>query len=130
MVTVSERAKERLFEQKEAANFGGAEVALRVAAGPTGQWMLIADHARDDDQVVEHRGSTVLLVDPVAQSALDGVQVDCVETTEGDLELILVAQREGVDEDTDDDLEEMDELDEDNDADSDEEPGDDPARKR
>jgi Fe-S cluster assembly iron-binding protein IscA len=130
MVTVSERAKERLFEQKEAANFGGAEVALRVAAGPTGQWMLIADHARDDDQVVEHRGSTVLLVDPVAQSALDGVQVDCVETTEGDLELILVAQREGVDEDTDDDLEEMDELDEDNDADTDEEQGDDPARKR
>jgi Fe-S cluster assembly iron-binding protein IscA len=130
MVTVSERAKERLFEQKEAANFGGAEVALRVAAGPTGQWMLIADHARDDDQVVEHRGSTVLLVDPVAQSALDGVQVDCVETTEGDLELILVAQREGADEDTDDDLEEMDELDEDNDADTDEEPGDDPARKR
>jgi Fe-S cluster assembly iron-binding protein IscA len=130
MVTVSERAKERLFEQKEAANFGGAEVALRVAAGPTGQWMLIADHARDDDQVVEHRGSTVLLVDPVAQSALDGVQVDCVETTEGDLELILVAQREGVDEDTDDDLEEMDELDDDNDADTDEEQGDDPARKR
>ena len=130
MVTVSERAKERLFEQKEAANFGGAEVALRVAAGPTGQWMLIADHARHDDQVVEHRGSTVLLVDPVAQSALDGVQVDCVETTEGDLELILVAQRGGVDEDTDDDLEEMDELDEDNDADTDEEQGDDPARKR
>ncbi|HZO39387.1 MAG TPA: hypothetical protein VFE97_09215 [Methylomirabilota bacterium] len=92
--------------------------------------MLIADHARDDDQVVEHRGSTVLLVDPVAQSALDGVQVDCVETTEGDLELILIAQREGVDEDTDDDLEEMDELDEDNDADTDEEQGDDPARKR
>jgi Fe-S cluster assembly iron-binding protein IscA len=128
MVTVSERAKERLLEQKAAANFGGAEVALRVAAGPTGQWMLIADHARDDDQVVEHRGSTVLLVDPVAQSALDGVQVDCVETTEGDLELILVAQREGVDEDTDDDLEEIDELDEDSDAD--EEQGDDPARKR
>jgi Fe-S cluster assembly iron-binding protein IscA len=129
MVTVSERAKERLFEQKEAANFGGDEVALRVAAGPTGQWMLIADRARDDDQVVEHRGSTVLLVDPVAQSALDGVQVDCVETTEGDLELILVAQREGLDEDTDDDLEEIDELDEDSDADADEQ-GDDPARKR
>jgi Fe-S cluster assembly iron-binding protein IscA len=128
MVTVSERAKERLFEQKEAANFGGAEVALRVAAGPTGQWMLIADHARDDDQVVDYRGSTVLLVDPVAQSALDGVQVDCVETTEGDLELILVAQREGVDEDTDDDLDEIDELDEDGDAD--EEQSDDSTRNR
>ena len=128
MVTVSERAKEQLYEQKEAANFGGAEVALRVAAGPTGQWMLIADHARDDDQVVEHRGSTVLLVDPVAQSALDGVQVDCVETTEGDLELILVAQAEGLDEDTDDDLEEIDEVDEDIDAD--EERGDGSTRNR
>ena len=130
MVTVSERAKERLFEQREAANFGGDEVALRVAAGPTGQWMLIADHARDDDQVVEHRGSTVLLVDPVAQSALDGVQVDCVETTEGDLELILVAQRDSVDEDIDDDLEEIDELDEDSDPDADEEQGEDRARQR
>jgi hypothetical protein len=49
------------------------------------------DHAHEDDQVVECRGSTVLLVDPVAQSALDGVRVDCVETTEGDTELMLVA---------------------------------------
>jgi Fe-S cluster assembly iron-binding protein IscA len=91
MVTVSERARERLFEQKQAANLEGEAVGLRVAAGPTGQWMLVADHAHEDDQVVEHRGSTVLLVDPVAQSALDGVRVDCVETTEGDTELMLVA---------------------------------------
>ena len=91
MVTVSERAKDRLLEQKEAANLPAADVALRVAAGPTGQWMLVADRQRQDDQVVEHRGATVLLVDPVAQSALDGVQVDCVETTDGDVELVLVA---------------------------------------
>jgi len=32
--------------------------------------MLIADHEREDDQIVEHKGSTVLLLDPVAQSAL------------------------------------------------------------
>ncbi len=105
MVTVSERAKERLLEQKEAASLTGAEVALRVAAGPTGQWMLVADHARKDDQVVEHRGSTVLLVDPVAQSALDGVQVDCVETTEGDLELILVAEGDDTDHGVDEESE-------------------------
>jgi Fe-S cluster assembly iron-binding protein IscA len=121
MVTVSECAKDRLLEQKVAANVGGAEVALRVAAGPTGQWMLIADYARDDDQVVEHRGSTVLLVDPVAQNALDGVQVDCVETTEGDVELILVAQREGFDED--DDLEDLDDLDDGTDHDGEESDG-------
>src|SRR5262245_59542560 len=91
MLTVTEQAKERLLEQKRDANLQGEAVGLRVAAAPTGQWMLIADHAREDDQVVEYRGSTVLLVDPAAQSALDGVRVDCAQTTEGDIELILVA---------------------------------------
>jgi Fe-S cluster assembly iron-binding protein IscA len=94
MVTVSQRAKEELFEelleQQQAANLEGAAISLRVAAFPNGQWVLVPDHPREDDQVVEFRGSTVLLVDPVAQSALDGVRVDCVETTEGDRELILV----------------------------------------
>jgi Fe-S cluster assembly iron-binding protein IscA len=90
-VTVSERAKEELLEQKQAANLEGEAIGLRVAAGPNGQWMLVADDAREDDQVVKFRGSTVLLVDPLAQSALDGVRVDCIETTEGDTELILVA---------------------------------------
>src|SRR5438309_10252146 len=91
MVIISERAKERLLEQKQAANLGGEAVGLRVAAGQTGQWMLVADHAHEDGQVVEYRGSTVLLVDPVAQSALDGVRVDCGGTTEGDAELLRVA---------------------------------------
>ena len=56
---------------------------------------------------MEHRGSTVLLVDPVAQSALDGVRVDCVQTTEGDTELILVALD---DDDADSDGDEESEL--------------------
>lgn len=90
MVTVSERAKETLFEQKQAANLGEEEIALRVAAGPTGHWVLLADHRRDDDQVVEHRGSTVLLVDPAAQTALDGARLDCVLTPQGDTELVLI----------------------------------------
>jgi len=100
MVAVSERAKQKLLEQKQAANIDEAEIGLRVAAAPTGQWMLVADHARDDDQVVEHKGTTVLLVDPVAQSARDGVQVDCVETAEGEVELILTAETEEEEEET------------------------------
>jgi len=32
-----------------------------------------------------------MLLDPVAQSALDGVQLDCVQTTDGEIELVLVA---------------------------------------
>jgi Fe-S cluster assembly iron-binding protein IscA len=101
MVNVSERAKERLLEQKQAANLDDSDVGLRVAAGPTGQWTLVADHVREDDQVVEHRGSTVLLLDPVAQSVLDGAEVDCVETTDGDIELVLVAVGEADDENDD-----------------------------
>lgn len=101
MVTVSERAKETLLEQKQAANLQGEEVTLRVAAGPTGQWMLVADHQRDDDQVVEHRGSTVLLVDPAAQTALDGVRLDCLLTPQGETALVLVDvdEPEDIDED-------------------------------
>jgi Fe-S cluster assembly iron-binding protein IscA len=106
MVNVSERAKERLLEQKQAANLDDSDVGLRVAAGPTGQWTLVADHVREDDQVVEHRGSTVLLVDPVAQSVLGGVQVDCVETADGDVELVLVAVGEADDENDDENDEE------------------------
>jgi Fe-S cluster assembly iron-binding protein IscA len=109
MVTVSERAKERLPEQKQAANLDGGAVGLRVAAGPSGQWMLVADHAREDDQIVEYRGSTVLLVDPVAQSALDGVRVDCLETTEDDPELVLVPL-DGEDDESDPDADEENKL--------------------
>jgi len=89
MVAVSERAKKILLEQKRAANIDDADVGLRVAAAPAGQWMLIVDEPRDDDQVVEYDGATVLLVDPEAQSALVGTEVDCVETPEGDVELVL-----------------------------------------
>jgi Fe-S cluster assembly iron-binding protein IscA len=89
MVAVSERAKRILFEQKRAANIDGADVGLRVAAAPSGQWMLLVDEPREGDQVVEHDGTTVLLVDPVAQTALVGAEVDCVETPEGDVELVL-----------------------------------------
>jgi len=102
MVAVSERAKQKLLEQKQAANIAESAIGLRVAAAPTGQWMLVADHVRGDDQVVEHMGSTVLLVDPVAQEALDGVRVDCLETAEGDVELFLTAEIED-DEDVEDD---------------------------
>jgi len=105
MVTVTERAKERLLEQKQAARIEEPEIGLRVSADSTGQWMLIADHARDDDQVVRHNGSTVLLIDPVAQSVLEGTQVDCLETADGEMELVLGA----ADDDEDDDLEADDE---------------------
>jgi len=54
MVTVSERAKARLLEQKRAANLDGEADGLRVVAGPSGQWILVADQAREDDQIFDN----------------------------------------------------------------------------
>ena len=97
-------------EQKQAARIDDVEIGLRVSADSTGQWMLIADHARDDDQVVQHRGSTVLLIDPVAQSVLEGTQVDCVETADGAMELVLGAATDEDDHDLDLDDDDLDEM--------------------
>jgi Fe-S cluster assembly iron-binding protein IscA len=90
MVVVSERAKDLLLERKSEANISDPEMGLRVSADPGGQWILVADHARSGDQVVEHEGVTVLLLDPDIQSALAGTMVDCVQTTEGMVELALM----------------------------------------
>src|SRR5262245_38397989 len=87
MVSVTERAKERLLEQKQAARIEEPEIGLRVSADSTGQWMLIADHARDDDQVVRHNGSTVHRIDPVAQSVLEGTHEDCLGPAYAELEI-------------------------------------------
>ncbi len=54
MVTVSERATARLLEQKHAADLDGEADGLRVAAGPSGQWILVADQAREDDQIFDN----------------------------------------------------------------------------
>jgi Fe-S cluster assembly iron-binding protein IscA len=89
MVAVSERAKQFLFERRQAANINEPEAGLRVEPDPSGQWVLVADHPRSGDQIVEHEGVTILLVDPEAQGALVGAKVDCMETSEGVVELAL-----------------------------------------
>jgi Fe-S cluster assembly iron-binding protein IscA len=89
MVSVSEQAKVLLLERKRAANIHEPDAGLRVAADPAGQWILVADRPRSGDQVVEHEGVTVLLVDPDTQSVLVGAMVDCLHTAEGETELAL-----------------------------------------
>ena len=89
MVGVSERAKEILLDRKLEANISDPEIGLRVATDPGGDWVLVADHPRSGDQVVEHAGVTVLLLSPEVQGALVGTRVDCVEMPGGALELAL-----------------------------------------
>jgi hypothetical protein len=77
-------------ERKQEADIHDAEVGLRVQADPGGEWVLLADHRRSGDQVVEHAGVTVLLVSEDVQSALAGTRVDCLETPDGTVRLALM----------------------------------------
>jgi hypothetical protein len=92
MVAVSERAKELLLERKRAANIAAREGGLRVEE-KGGEWVLVADRARSDDQVVEHEGVPVLLVGREVQAVLAGTRVDCVEARDGSLQLTLTRLR-------------------------------------
>jgi hypothetical protein len=88
MVIVSDRAKQVLLERKHAAHIDEPE-GLRVAVDESGALILVADHPRFDDQLVEHEGATVLLLSPDAQMVLAGMRVDCMQMPDGDVELVL-----------------------------------------
>jgi len=89
MVDVTERAKERLLDMKRLANISAPEVGLRLTPASTGEWQLVPDRATEGDQVVEHDGSKVLLIGANASEVLGDRQVDCRETTPGELHLVL-----------------------------------------
>ena len=95
MVAVTDRAKERLLEMKNLANIDQPEVGLRLEPGDNGQWRLIPDEATESDQIVEHAGSKVLLIDADVSDAVGEGEVDCVETDAGSLELVLTPARDG-----------------------------------
>ena len=88
MVSVTERARRVLLDRKRDENIGEPGAGLRVLLDGTGQWVLVADRVQANDQVVEHAGAPLLLVDPDAQRALAGITVDCLETPDG-AELLL-----------------------------------------
>jgi Fe-S cluster assembly iron-binding protein IscA len=90
MVAVTERAKDVLLERKLAANISEPEIGLRVSSDPSGLWVLVADRPRADDQIVEHKGATVLLIGSEMSDLLAGAKVDCEETAGGDVELVVM----------------------------------------
>jgi Fe-S cluster assembly iron-binding protein IscA len=70
MVTVTERAKEKLKELLQSET-DDPSVGLRLAAAPSGEFGIFTDRERDDDQIVQHQGSAVLLV---GQEMADAMQ--------------------------------------------------------
>lgn len=88
MISVTERARDLLLEARQSATITRPDVGLRLAP-QGGSWELFADRVKADDQVVEHEGSTVLLVGPDVSAALPDVRVDCRDAGGGRLELVL-----------------------------------------
>jgi Fe-S cluster assembly iron-binding protein IscA len=94
MVAVTERARERLLEMKFSASINQPEVGFRLKPAADDRWRLVPDEATESDQVVEHAGSTVLLIDADLSHVLDDGEVDCIETAAGQLELVLTRGEE------------------------------------
>jgi hypothetical protein len=94
MVAVTERARDRLLEMKASSSINEPEVGFRLKLAAQDRWSLVPDQATESDQVVEHDGSTVLLVDAELSDALHDVEVDCMETAPGQVELVLTRGEE------------------------------------
>ena len=75
MVTVTERAKEKLRELLQTET-DDPSVSLRLASAPSGEFGMFADRERDDDQIVEYDGSAVLLVDQKVASTIGDATID------------------------------------------------------
>lgn len=88
MIHVTERAREALkvVQTKMAEQttmVDQTEVALRLAPTDEGQLGVFPDTEREDDQVVEHDGQAVLLIDPDVAGQLAGSTIDFEKTDEG-----------------------------------------------
>ena len=83
MVIVTEGAKQELRRVLASANVDDPEVGLRLVASAPRAFSLALDKEHEGDQVVEHEGAKVLLVGQELSQALEGVTIDCQETSEG-----------------------------------------------
>ena len=88
MINVTENAKEELKRISTEA-VDQPESKLRLVASQEGQLGLIVDSEREGDQLVEHQGSTVLVVGQELSAALEGIGIDC-QDTDGGPRLVLV----------------------------------------
>lgn len=96
MLTVTERAKETLARLKAStASREDTDAGLRLllAAGDM-QFGLQVDHWKPGDQVIEHAGAKVLLVDDALADALSDATIDAESMGQGD-DLVITRPRAG-----------------------------------
>ena len=82
MIEVSDGAKAQL-KNMLAENSADKDAILRLTASDEGQLGLIMDKEMPGDQVVEHEGAKVLLVEEHLASHLSSVSMEVEETPEG-----------------------------------------------
>ena len=82
MIAVTERAKEELKNRlSHGTDVSG--LGVRLSSYTPGKFELVADQPRDEDQVVEHEGLSVLLVEKQISDMLDGATLDYRQTDAG-----------------------------------------------
>ena len=82
MIDVTERAKQEL-KKLLANNVDNPLAGLRLTTNESQQLGLGVDIEREDDQVVEHDGSKVLIVENGLADSLSEVSLDVEDTPEG-----------------------------------------------
>ena len=82
MLTVTESARQKLKEAL-VANTDDPDMSLRLVANLPGHFEFVMDKETEDDQVVEHDGRKILLVDSELDHALEGMTIDYEENAEG-----------------------------------------------
>ena len=92
MIGVTERAKQELKNILR-DNVDHPEACLRLTVNPEGQLGLGVDVAGPDDNVVEHEGSYVLLVEPDLATRLVGISLDVEDNPEGS-KLVVVSDQQ------------------------------------
>ncbi|HET8575697.1 MAG TPA: hypothetical protein VFO18_01265 [Methylomirabilota bacterium] len=76
MVMVTMRAKEALVRIRASANVNDPDIGLRLEAANAG-FGLFPDRGKPGDQIVEHDGEKILLIDDKLSEALTGARIDC-----------------------------------------------------
>jgi Fe-S cluster assembly iron-binding protein IscA len=97
MVTVTMRAKEALARMRASANVSDPMVGLRLEKASEGRFGLFPDHEKPGDQIVEHEGAKVLLIDDELTESLAGTRIDGKTTDQG-LQLVIAKAREETEE--------------------------------
>ena len=91
MLTVTEAAKDKLMETL-LANTDDREAGLRLTMKPPGQLGLVLDRGLPTDEVVEHEGLKLLLVEPELVELLEEATLDVQDAPDGSTLTILQGQ--------------------------------------